>query len=790
MRRFIYTVIVLFIATISVLAKRNIAPGEWQTIRSYNGITSIIPSKEKVYVVANGGMYSYDKKTKEVKPLSTLDGLSPSAIELVEFVESTKTLFIIHSDMTIDLVVDGVTFSDESIKDSEISGKKVNSLKVDGDNVYISLDAGIVVYNTKKREVLDTYIIGTYGEYETVYQTVVLKGDIYALMADRSHCSHRKLRVCKEGKNANDFSAWQQVALPITCPVDSVVIKKMECSSGHVLLLTSVGLYALLGDGTWVDVSPKGIVPDTIQVYKDRLTAITNWQLMAFHKDNLGDVKYRECRSKLAVYDVDEDVVWLDNGDGLRTADLSIDELEATVSEPLVFNGPSQIGYYSIQTIDGEIYLTGNHGYSTPAVADYTKDGKWHYLREFLKRDSVVFKDISRYDFNSAYRMLVDPEDNRHIFVPTWWGLHEFYNDTLINIYNKDNSAFQGTSSSTRCTKVECAWYDEEHNLFAASPNSYGNMVYAMDTTGKWHELNHNKFLNQPSARFHYRTKSGIDLIIADYRDPAICVLDMNKTPFDDSDDKTKIIGSFKYVEDGMMETFKPVYIFSVEEDLKGDIWIATDQGPLVMKNVKGIFNDKETYVRPKITREDDSRYADYLLASDKVKKIQVDGKNRKWIATEENGLFLVSASGDKILENFTTKNSPLSSNAVMDISYEKESGILYILTDNGLLIYATDSSFPEDDFDNVTIYPNPVRSDYDGDLEIKGLMSESNVRITDQRGMVIENGISKGGTYRFSARRSDGSRLPTGVYNVFVTTAADDEGMTETKHLKFAIIR
>ena len=170
MRRFIYTVIVLFIATISVLAKRNIAPGEWQTIRSYNGITSIIPSKEKVYVVANGGMYSYDKKTKEVKPLSTLDGLSPSAIELVEFVESTKALFIIHSDMTIDLVVDGVTFSDESIKDSEISGKKVNSLKVDGDNVYISLDAGIVVYNTKKREVLDTYIIGTYGEYETVYE--------------------------------------------------------------------------------------------------------------------------------------------------------------------------------------------------------------------------------------------------------------------------------------------------------------------------------------------------------------------------------------------------------------------------------------------------------------------------------------------------------------------------------------------------------------------------------------------------------------------------------------------
>ena len=782
MRRFIYTVIVLFIATISVFAKRNIAPGEWQTIRSYNGITSIIPSKEKVYVVANGGMYSYDKKTKEVKPLSTLDGLSASAIEMVEYVESTKTLFIIHSDMTIDLVVDGVTFSDESIKDSEISGKKVNNLKVDGDNVYISLDAGIVVYNTKKREVSDTYIIGNDGEYEVVYQTIVFNNDIYALMADRSHCSQRKIRVCKEGKNANDFNAWEPVALPITCPVDSVVVKTMDCSSDHVLLLTSEGLYALLEDGSWVDVSPRGIVPDTIQVYKNRLTAITCWQVMAFHKDNLGDMKYRECWSKIAVYDVDEDVVWHDNGDGLRIADMSVDELKATVSEPIKFDGPSQNDYYSLEVVDGEIYLTGNDGYNTPVVVDYSKEGKWYNLRDSLKDDNLRF-------FRSGHVIAVDPTDKNHVMVPTWWGIYEFYKDSLLRVHNKENASFFETSG-TNCTYVECVWFDEENNVIATNPSSSGYLLHAMNKDGEWTALKHNNLTGQRYARRHLKTKSGIDIVVFEYKPIGLGFVDMNGTTFDASDDKTKLVASFKYMEDGVMETFQPSYVFSVEEDLKGDIWIATDQGPLIMKNVKGVFDGKESYVRPKITREDDSRYADYLLASDKVRKIQVDGKNRKWIATEGNGLFLVSASGDKILENFTTKNSPLSSNAVMDIVYEKETGVLYIMTDTGLLMYATDSSFPEDDFDNVTVYPNPVRSDYDGDLEIKGLMDESNVRITDQRGMVIENGISKGGTYRFSARRSDGSRLPTGVYNVFINTAADDEGMVETKHLKFAIIR
>lgn len=794
MRRFICAVIVIFIATLSTFAKRDIAPGEWQTIRSYNGISSVIPSKDKVYVVANGGMFIYDKKTKEVKPMSTLDGLSPSDIEKVEYVESTKTLFVIHSDMTIDLVVDGVTINDESIKDSEISGKKVNSLKVDGDYVYTSLDAGIVVYNTKKREVLDTYVVGDSGAYEAVYQTVVLDNDIYALMADKNDCTKRKLKICSSGSNANDFSTWKTVPLPLECNEgDSIVVKQMECAAGHVLILTNKGLFARLGNGTWVDVSPKDIVPDRIQVYKDRLTANTDWQIMAFHKDNLGDVKYRECWNNLAVYDVDDDIVWLDH-EGLRFADLSVDELDATVSDPVEFDGPSQKGYYSLQVIDGEIYLTGNHGFNEPAVADYSRDGKWHYLRDFLKRDSAVFKDVPRYldgvVFNSAYRMLVDPLDKNHIFVPSWRGLHEFYRDTLIRIYDKNNSAFQATSQSSRCTLLECAWYDEKHNLFATNPRSNGNMIFVQDSTGEWRELRHSKFLNQTSAHFHYRTKSGIDFITVEYATCAICVLDMNKTPFDDKDDKTKLITSFKYAEDGAMESLTPVYIFSVEEDLKGDIWIATDQGPVIMRNVKGVFDNKETYVRPKITREDDSRYADYLLGSDKVTKIQVDGKNRKWIATEGNGVFLVSANGDKILENFTTKNSPLTSDVVMDLVYERESGVLYIMTDNGLFVYATDSSFPDDDFENVVVYPNPVRSDYDGPVEIKGLMDESNVRITDQRGMVIENGVSKGGTYRFSARRSDGTRLPTGVYNIFVTTEPDEDGLTESKHLKFAIIR
>lgn len=775
MRRFIYTVIVLFFAAISVSAKLNIAPGEWQTIRSYSGISSIAPSTDKVYVVANGGVFVYDKSTKKTQTLTTLDGISPSSITHMAFVESTNSLFIVHADLCVDIVVDGIVFTDESIKDKDISGKILNNIKVEGEKIYLSLDAGIIVYNTKKREISDTYIIGEGGESEKVYQTVENNGFIYALMQDAASATGKKIKVCQSGSNANDYSSWMTIQLPTGND-----IKQMENALGHVLVLTDSGLYASLPNFEWTDIAPRGIVPTKIQVYKNILTCATDWQIMAYTDGNLGDFKYKQCVTNMAVYDADEDVCWVSDEDGMRRVDMSTNDLDGVKSDPILAEGPSGNTYYSIDVVDGDLYLAGNSGYATDAVVDYLRDGKWHNLRKSLEGNPLQY-------FRSCHTMAVDPIDKDHLMVPTWWGVYEFYKDSLKHVHDCSNATF---SMVADCSITDCSWFDDDNNFITTNPGSSGYLLHALDKNGEWKALAHNNLLGQRYAHRHIKMKSGLDVVVFEYKDCGIGFINLNGTTFDISDDKTRVVSTFRYTEDGVTETFAPIYIYSVVEDLKGDLWIATDQGPIIMKNVSGVFDKKETCVRPKVTREDDSKYADYLLSGDKIKKIQVDGKNRKWIATETNGVYLVSASGDKILESFTTKNTPLSSNSIVDISFDNNTGYLYILTDDGIYIYASDSSLPSENFDNVVVYPNPVRSDYEGDVEIKGLMEESNVRITDQRGMVIENGLSNGGTYRSSARRSDGTRLPTGVYNIFITTSPDDEGLTETKHLKFAIIR
>lgn len=777
MRRFINILFALVIATVCASAKVAIAPGEWKTMHSYRDITAISPSLDKVYVAASGGVFAYDKKTKEITTLTTLDGLSPSPIITLVYVEEANSLFILHTDMCIDVMTDGKVFTDESLKDKDISGKILNSIKVEGEKVYLSLDAGIVVYNAKKREVFDTYIIGNDGELVKVFQTVENRGDVFALIQDSESEIGKMIKVCRKGNNANDYSAWDTVIPPLGSN-----IKQMENVNGHVVVLTDAGLFAYLGKDGWVDVSPRGIVPERIQVYKNRCTCLTNWQLMVFHEDNLGNYKYKHCIANLAVYDVDEDVTWIADG-GLRMIEMGDPGETSVKSDPILPDGPSQNEYYSIELQGEDVFLAGNNGWATPAVIDYLRDGKWHALRDSMTNEQLRY-------FRSAECMVVDPQDKDHIFVPTWWGVYEFYKDTLVNIHDKSNASFSEANSASECTITDIAWFDEDNNLIVANPESKGFLLHVMNKDGEWKALRHNSLIGQRYAHRHIKTTSGIDIIPFEYKPCGIGFVDMNGTTWDESDDKTRLISSFKYVEEGVTETFSPIRVYSVEEDLKGDLWIATDQGPIILKNLKGVFDGKETCVRPKVTREDDSRYADYLLSGDKIKRIQVDGKNRKWIATESNGVYLVSANGDKILESFTTKNSPLSSNSIVDIRFDKVSGYLYILTNDGIYIYASDSSLPSEDFDDVVIYPNPVRPDYDGDVEIKGLMEESNVRITDQRGAVIENGLSNGGTYRFSARRNDGTRLPTGVYNIFVTTSPDENGEMVTKHLKFAIIR
>jgi len=135
-----------------------------------------------------------------------------------------------------------------------------------------------------------------------------------------------------------------------------------------------------------------------------------------------------------------------------------------------------------------------------------------------------------------------------------------------------------------------------------------------------------------------------------------------------------------------------------------------------------------------------------------------------------------VSADGLETIEHFTKENSPLISDDIYDIQINGETGEVFISTNEGLVSYYGDATDPAATLEknNVLVYPNPVRPDYTGNISVTGLAYDTNVKIVNAAGKLVNEGTSVGGEYTWNGRLSSGKRCASGIYYVL---AADSEG-------------
>lgn len=203
--------------------------------------------------------------------------------------------------------------------------------------------------------------------------------------------------------------------------------------------------------------------------------------------------------------------------------------------------------------------------------------------------------------------------------------------------------------------------------------------------------------------------------------------------------------------------------------DRDGTIWIGTTDGIAAVVTARDIFTRQIDAYTPfnSVGRR--------ILLQETVRKIVIDGGNRKWIGTN-NGLSLFTPTVDELIQNFTEENSPLPTNEITDLSIDTEIGEIFVLTPKGLLSYQTDATEPKEDFSAVRIFPNPVRPDFQGVLTISGLRENSAVKITDAAGRLIYETKANGGTASWNLKDSSISRTVSGIYMVFSIAADGSE--------------
>ena len=312
--------------------------------------------------------------------------------------------------------------------------------------------------------------------------------------------------------------------------------------------------------------------------------------------------------------------------------------------------------------------------------------------------------------------------------------------------------------------------FDSDGNLWVANSGS-PSLLSVMEKDGTWKSFNlggglsgidiSKLMIDHQNQKWILKRKEGFLIVFND-----------NNTLDNTSDDKAKILSGS--TGNGAIPG---TGVFAMATDQDGEVWIGSDEGISVFSNPELIFTPGADFDAHQILvpRNDGSGLADYLLVTEQVTAIAVDGANNKWIGTARAGLFELSPDGLQELHHFTAENSPLLSDNIVDITID-DNGEVFIGTVNGIISYKGEATPPKPTNETVYAYPNPVRENYEGPIAIKGLVNNADVKITDSYGNAVFSTRSEGGQAIWNGYTMDGRRAASGIYLVFVTNSDGTE--------------
>ena len=476
---------------------------------------------------------------------------------------------------------------------------------------------------------------------------------------------------------------------------------------------------------------------------------------------------------RLNVRDASTGLWWTRNDAGLLACyTLSTDGTRTYKTEGVLPEGPASNHFYRLYMHGGKLYSVAgfwaqenNAGY--PGEVHVWNGQNWS---EFEQPTSQMIG----HDYIDLLCMDFDPKKEGHVMVGAKGGVYEFQDGKFIKHYGRQNSVLESGVNSDNYTIVSTLKYTDNGDLWVLN-SMVDNPIWKIEHgSGNW--------VNYPHPEMSTPAKYNLVSLLQSRNNKNIMWFANNYYTenrlyaYDFVNDKLVGHGPNFTNEDGTVIT--PVMVYALAEDLDGNVWIASSNGPFYISSADAIAGN-DAFIQHKVPRNDGTNLADYLLSDVKTRCIAVDGANRKWMGTE-NGVFLISSDCNTLLQHFTTENSPLPSNTVYDICIDNNSNIVYFATERGLCSYASDATQPSEEMtkDNVYAYPNPVTPEYTGKITIVGLSFNADVKIVTSNGALVNQGRSTGGSYQWDGRDLKGKRVASGVYMVQAATETGDKGV------------
>lgn len=763
---------IIILTTFSLQAQRE--QGAWQDYLSYNNASKIAVSPGKVYCVTEGGLFYYDLEDNSVNKFGDGIQLSDFGVKTIAYSEANEVLVIAYANSNIDLLYDdGQIFNLSDIKRKTITTNKViNNISFSDNEAYLACGFGIVVLNLEKREVKDTYYIGDDGSSIAINDVEMDDNSIFAATNQGIY------RADKNEANLANFANWNRIN---DIAHANSTFNHLVFHAGYIIANYAAGEWYqdemyILNDNTWEPYNTSIRFAHDMQSLEGYLT-IASRDMVFIIDDN--HTKIGEIKSYVFNSHTVETIAPRSAGVSADGSVWIADKKEVLVRyysekfEQTLPPGPINNNMFFVGALNDEIWMTpgGTTGYTEPLFQRYNSNG-WTYFTGETHPELDGFHNILGVEVN--------PRDPNHFFVASWGGgLLEYKNDEFVNRYYNLNSPLESAlpeQPNEPFTRVGGLAFDSEGNLWMTNGECMHNL-HKRSPSGDWESYE----LPEIANRFN------VTRIIVTKNDDKWMLLPGGHDAYvvgKNGDQKKRLLVT-TYFTNGVDEiTTRMNDVYSIAEDLDGAIWIGSSKGVAVYNSPSRIWSSDNFYATQPGLDLNDGIYHP-LLETETVTAIAVDGANRKWLGTQNSGVFLVSETGEEEVKHFTTENSPLLSNNILSIAINQKNGEVFFGTNKGLISYQGEATGGADSYSNVYVYPNPVRETYTGPVTIAGLIENTDVKITDISGNLVYATTSFGGQAVWDGNNLNGNRVKTGVYMVF----CNDEDGEETHVTKILFI-
>ncbi len=723
----------------------------WKNYSSMYDVTALTVSGGKVWGATTGGVFSYTPGTSVFAEYTTTEGLSNIQATAIAS-DSSDRVIVGEEDGSIDELdsAGNVLRSQLAIAKSTEISKQITNLSVVGDTIFVCTPFGVVLISRANFGVLDTYshFDPNQGSIQA-NSAAVFNGHIY--VASEAGLSYAP-------RSAINLAAPDLWVLTDTLGM-SAGVTSLTVAGGSLLIGTAQGLLYTTDGTTFHPVPGLAIgavntlsaAPGFVLVnadsglYKLQPGSFSNSPLYRGGSPLNGAVAYSGSEAFGAT------------GNGL----LVIGTTVSTALPP----GPAT-NVISNLTVDasGNLWCSTNNTNNTDVAFMKFNGTAWTNYNQ--KSVPELKSNLGIYQVSAVC--------GDRIIVGTWgYGMVMLSGDSA-EYFGNHNSDLVGEPNDANYVIVGSAACDNKGNIWMTNPLAFnGNtLVVYSPSDSTWHSF-HNGLT---------QTSGFKSVAIDNYGGVWTGDATGNLT-------STAFNGLFYYNANGTLNNLSDdrSYVFntgdspilsnrvnSVIVDNEDQVWIGTDLG---MDVIYDPDPSASFYIQPV-----------YSLYDQYINDIAYDALDRKWVATK-TGVYVVSKDGTNTLASYNITNSPLPSNNVTSVAFDRKDGIVYFATDYGVTELKTGVLEPAQSFPKLKVFPDPAVLSLAKPVQIRieGLVANSEIKVFTVDGRLVDQFQAQGGKIAYwNGTDSTGKLLSSGIY---IIVAYSSDGSQSTVG-KIAVIR